>query len=416
MPKRKPKNPAQKIVAFFSSYGLAVVLMLLLLALTYFGTMAQTRMSLYDASNKYFESLIIFERIGFLTIPLPGVYLVSGFLFVNILTGALIRARKSWRRPGMVIAHSGILYILAAGFVSFHYTKEGNMVLFEGDRSDEIYNPSNWSFEISKHNAAGRGEKIYLIDTEDLKSLAKRGARRVFHSSEIPFELEIYGYARNIANRKGQPVGLIREAAENKPADVGRFIEGLALAPMEPNKKEAGGNLPAAYIRVIDKKGEKLADTFVMGSGPFSPRPLTVEVGDDTWAIDLTRRRHSLPFAIQLEKFEKEDHPGTRRAREYSSDVIRADDGVLTDKYHISMNKPMRYGGFTAYQASWGPQDAGPGDPLYSSLAVAHNPADQWPKYGTYVIALGMAIHFAQKLLAYLKRAARSREPKEDPS
>ncbi len=137
---------------------------------------------------------------------------------------------------------------------------------------------------------------------------------------------------------------------------------------------------------------------------------MTVEIGEETWSIDLTRRRYSLPFGLELEKFEKEDHPGTRRAREYSSDVVRIDDGVATDRYHISMNQPLRYGGFTAYQASWGPQGAGPGDRLYTSLAISNNPADQWPKWATYVVAIGMTIHFVQKLIGYLIRAGRSRD------
>ena len=93
------------------------------------------------------------------------------------------------------------------------------------------------------------------------------------------------------------------------------------------------------------------------------------------------------------------------------------------------MNKPMRYAGYTLYQASWGPPDAKQrevillpdgseveivkGDRLYTSLAVSRNPADQWPKYGTYVISLGMVIHFLQKLFAYLRRSSRARQKKE---
>ena len=114
-----------------------------------------------------------------------------------------------------------------------------------------------------------------------------------------------------------------------------------------------------------------------------------------------------------MTQFQKEDHPGTARAREYSSDVIKIDDGKLTDKVHISMNKPMRDSGYTLYQASWGPEGAKPGDKLYTSLAVSYNPADQWPKYGTYVISIGMTIHFVQRLLSYLKRNSRSRKKKE---
>ncbi len=410
----KQKSIPQKAFDFLSSYGLAVVLLALLLALTFFGTFAQVEHGLYDASNMYFESFIVVDDFKGIPLALPGVYLVSIVLFVNLLCGAIIRARKSWRRPGMIIAHGGILFILFSGFVAFHFTREGSMLLYKGDRADEIYNLTDWSIEVAKHGADGETLKTYVIEPDDLKPLYKKGARRVFHSAEIPFELELYGAVRNILNFKLEATGLVQEGAKaNAGASLsGGFVEGFALAAQRPNK-QAERNQPGTYIKVR-RDGEELAHTLLLGGNGFTPRPLTVEVGEETWSVNLTRRRFSLPFGLELEKFEKEDHPGTQRAREYSSDVVRVDDGVPTDRYHISMNRPMRYGGFTVYQASWGPQNAAPGDPLYTTLAVAHNPADQWPKWATYIVAIGMAIHFFQKLVAYLRRAGRANRKQED--
>jgi hypothetical protein len=537
---RKSKPLGLRVYHFFSGWTLAVILLSILLVLTYLGTMAQVEMGLYDASEKYFEAFFLTEKIGPVPIVLPGVYLVSVLLFLNLLLGAIIRARKSWKRPGMLIAHSGILYILFSGFVTFHFTEEGSMLLYEGDRADEIYNLTDWSIEVARHDAEGKREGAYVIGEEDLKPLWKKGARRTFFAKEMPFEFEIYSYARNITNSQGQLTGLptkeavdkekkgienLRELAKSRlslPADAsyaeldavvlpeslmpyideadsdtldlienlkilgpdrresgmgygdimkwvetlkelkpkeynedrydvsrikqawadegelwkrvangellvsryaghGEFIEGpykqlkyddLAILPRKESKTREA-NQPATYIKVKKASGKVLAHSILVGANPFAPRPLTVEVDGETWSIDLTRSRYSLPFGIELEKFEKEDHPGTDRAREYSSDVFRVDGGQVTDKYHISMNKPMRYGGFTLYQASWGPPGAKPGDRLYTSLAVSRNPADQWPKYGTYVVAVGLSIHFLQKLFAYLRRSSRSREKKE---
>ena len=74
------------------------------------------------------------------------------------------------------------------------------------------------------------------------------------------------------------------------------------------------------------------------------------------------------------------------------------------------MNKPLRSDGFTVYQASWGPEDAGKGEPLFTSLAVSRNPADQWPKYSCYIVSFGLTFHFVQKLFMYLMRTQRKRE------
>lgn len=396
-----------KVYNFFSGYLLAIILLSFLLLLTYFGTMAQVEMGLYEASEKYFESLFLVQKIGPVPIILPGVYLVSALLFLNLFLGGLVRAKKNWRRPGMVVAHFGILYILFAGFVAFHYTREGNMVLYEGDRSDEIYNLTDWSIEISNYNDEGEAIITYVVGPEQLNGLWKKGTKRTYYNSEIPFDIRVSGYARNIANGKGQLMGLLKSNAAKEKGI--RVVEGYGIFPVKTNKSMEF-NLPAAYFDVLGKDNTKISEGLIIGSGPFAPKPFTIEVNDSTWSIDLTREKFALPFGIELTKFQKEDHPGTARAREYSSDVIKIENGQSAGERLISMNEPMRDQGYTLYQASWGPEGAKPGDPLYTSLAVSYNPADQWPKYGTYVISIGMTIHFVQRLIAYLRRSARSRK------
>ena len=590
---RKKKSFLSKLYDFFSGYLLAVILLTFLLALTYFGTMAQVKMGLYEASEKYFESFFLVDKIGSVPVLLPGVYLVSALLFLNLSLGAIVRARKSWRRPGMLIAHSGILYILLAGFVAYHYTKEGNMLLYEpgvkiinktdrsimiplpgGDKalqpeslepegfdvrlkalqhlplkelvnsgnvksiplgdhqSDEIYSLLNWSIEVTKYNSDDEREFIHVIGPDQLSGSWKEGEARSFKHDDIPFLLKVSGYVKNIMNSKGQLPGLLSqkqiESDEYKKKNIRVVVgegetKGYGINSV-PTNKTMERNLPAAYFDIFTEIGieynsefesniagkailiefgeriEKNRALYVFGengfmrshkdgklvgesvgysvdglevkfsareeenvqaadklemrmlfasedpklgdeitikdrntsfagkilkidqepnysalligsSPPIPPRPFTFSVGGEKWSVDLTRHRYTLPFAIELENFQKEDHPGTMRAREYSSDVIKINTGR---KVHISMNKPMRDAGYTLYQASWGPEGAGPNDRLYTSLAVSHNPADQWPKYGTYVIAIGMTIHFVQKLFSYLKRNNRSRRREED--
>ena len=423
----KQKSLLGNIYDFFSGYLLAVILLTFLLALTYFGTMAQVEMGLYEASDKYFESLFLVEKIAGVSFVLPGVYLVSALLFLNLTLGGIVRARKNWRRPGMLIAHGGILYILVAGFVAFHYTKEGNMLLYEPNgsdemhQSDEIYSLINWSIEISNYGSDGKRKFIHVIGPDQLSGSWKGGKARSFRHSEIPFALKVSGYEKNIANGKGQLAGLMGEEkakVKNKENNkkIIRVVEGFGIESM-PTNKTMEFNLPATYVDIYPRVGtdkyssKEITSGLLIGSSPpFAPKPFTFSIGDEQWSVDLTRHRYTLPFAIELENFQKEDHPGTMRAREYSSDVIKIDTGR---KVHISMNKPMRDAGYTLYQASWGPEGAGPGDRLYTSLAVSHNPADQWPKYGTYVIAIGMTIHFVQKLFSYLKRTNRTRRREE---
>jgi hypothetical protein len=69
---------------------------------------------------------------------------------------------------------------------------------------------------------------------------------------------------------------------------------------------------------------------------------------------------------------------------------------------------PLRDKGLILFQSSWGPQDAAPGDDLFSVFSVVRNPSDHWPLYSCIVIAIGMAITFIQKFLAYSKQQAKT--------
>ena len=102
-----------------------------------------------------------------------------------------------------------------------------------------------------------------------------------------------------------------------------------------------------------------------------------------------------------------EEHPRSSMPRVFSSDVIRIDDEG-EQEFHITMNAPLRYEGFTFSQNSWGPQDPSrqPRDgTLFSVLEVSTNPTDQWPKYFCFMMAYGMLIHFLAKLSRYVARA-----------
>ena len=73
-----------------------------------------------------------------------------------------------------------------------------------------------------------------------------------------------------------------------------------------------------------------------------------------------------------------------------------------TEAVLIKMNEPMRTQGYTFFQASWGPQDARPGDKLFSVFEVVKNPADKWPEYSLYVVAVGLCGHFLATLTLFI--------------
>ena len=138
------------------------------------------------------------------------------------------------------------------------------------------------------------------------------------------------------------------------------------------------------------------------------PGTWTLRVGDRTFSIDLRKRSWQLPFRVHLRDFTRELHPGTSIPASFYSEVSCMDGAVLQD-VRISMNAPLRRDGYTLYQAGWGPQDAPPGTPLFSTFAVVHNPVDRLPLIACIVIALGLLIHFSPKLTRHIRvQAART--------
>ena len=109
-----------------------------------------------------------------------------------------------------------------------------------------------------------------------------------------------------------------------------------------------------------------------------------------------------MPFTVVLDKFTKEDHPRMEMPKAFSSDITVIE-GASSRPVKISMNEPLRDAGLVLYQASWGPADAGPGEPLFSTLSVVRNPADQYPLYACIVIAAGLMLHFSRKLVRYIR-------------
>ncbi|MEM7146624.1 MAG: cytochrome c biogenesis protein ResB [Verrucomicrobiota bacterium] len=397
--KQKSTNPAQWLLRFFSSFGLATVVLFLMCVVTLFGTLAQVEMGIYEAQKKYFESFFVVHWLGpvpgkGLPLPLPGGLLLMILLFINLAVGTALKVRKKWKQPGLLIAHLGILFLLLGGFVTFKYSTKGAMVLYEGQTSDLFSSYHDWQIEVAKVVGENEiGDHAFVIEKAQLKDM-RPDEQRVFTSEDLPFDVVINGYARN---SMVLPADIpIAQSSGSKEVD-GYIVQPAALDP------EAARNIPGAYVGVRSKSGGEEEEVILWG---FARHPATVPVGDDEWTFQLIKERWKAPFEVKLDKFTHEYHPKTQIPRVYQSDVTKFE-GDLEEEYEISMNRPLRHEGYTFYQESWGPEGAQPGDQVWSQLAVSKNPADQWPMWSCWVVGIGLLIHFLQKLGGYLGRAQR---------
>lgn len=127
-------------------------------------------------------------------------------------------------------------------------------------------------------------------------------------------------------------------------------------------------------------------------------------------------RRLNLDFNLQLSKFNIGRYQGTMRASSYESQVVLFEKGAampnaehpisdsgpqIKPDIKISMNEPLKYGGYTFYQSSF--QEDETGKPFISILSVNRDPG-RWLKYlGSLIMVFGIGHLFWLKTRAKRK-------------
>jgi len=378
----------KKTFAFLASYGLACVLFVLLFLLTFLGTLYQVDHGLYAAQKQYFESIVLVHwAFGFLPIPLPGGYLVMTLLFVNLLLGGFVRLREGWVKVGVLIAHIGMGMLLAGSFITYRASFGGHLKLNEGETKKEFISYNEWEIAVTDTSSADTATEYQIREANFARLTEDRS--RDFRFPDFPFTLRISRFSPNATLTKAPGTG-------GSPAVNGFCLEA------QPEERENEANVAGAYAEVLPANGAS-QQGLLWGQ---ARQPYAFTLDGRSFTVELRKRQFPLPFALRLDKFTFERHPGTMMAKVYRSNATKIENGV-EEAVEITMNEPLRHLGYTFYQSSYGPQNAKPGDRMYSVLAVVRNPADQVPLYSCLVIAAGMTAHFLLALFRYLRREAR---------
>ncbi len=121
-------------------------------------------------------------------------------------------------------------------------------------------------------------------------------------------------------------------------------------------------------------------------------------VDKQAYVLTFRDRTIDLDFTLTLKKFILGKYQGTQRAASYASDVL-IDDKIAIN---ISMNEPLKYKGFTFYQASFEKDNFG--RPVASILSVNKDPGRALKYIGSLLIVLGsMHLFYYRKFKQQLK-------------
>lgn len=339
-----------------------------LMILLVLGTVMQRELGLYDAQRLYFSSWIFW--LG--PIPLPGGYATLGALTLCLTIKFLCFSPWRAHQTGIILTHLGILVLLIGGLLTAFTQKEGYLLLKEGQSGNAVSDYHERIVTIEKD-----GAPFEIIPFDSLKSRLAR--------LDLPFSVSI---ERTCRNCRPAPV---------KDADGRHGLAQQISLQDAPLDKDNEGNLSGVMLRVKGAQDDQDGIYLSMEEIPHRPE---ITHGDSTYRFYIGRAQTILPFDIELVDFKREMHPGTDMARGFSSDVI-VKDGDITWPYHIRMNEPLRYKGYTFYQASFSLRPDGE----YSILSIVENKGRIFPYLASAIIFAGLLLHVILRMRASKGRA-----------
>mgnify|MGYP001573545150 CR=1 FL=1 len=366
----RQKLRKNKTIRSLSSVKLAVVCLILLFILTYWGTIAQVHQGLYIAQERFFESFF-FLVLGF--IPFPGAQLVMWVLFVNLACVALTRLIYKWRNTGIIIIHFGLMLFLISGYIVLHGSQESSLTLYEGQSSNVSRAYHDWEIAVweagKDENSLRYTRKVTAIDAGGLRTAQD------INFSQLGFQLTVKNFYRNCLAYAG-------------PVDARKILNtsGIQRLQQADLEKEPEKNIPGGIFTIQPKEGKKF-DLLLYGNEDV---PFSFKAGGKNYAIMLRQARYPLPFQLKLIDFMMEQYPGTDTPRSFKSQVAINTNNAWREKL-ISMNNPLRDKEFTLYQSSYQIDKMGN---EASTLAVVKNRGRILPYAATFVTFAGLVIHF----------------------
>ncbi|MGD0812119.1 MAG: cytochrome c biogenesis protein ResB [Verrucomicrobiota bacterium] len=402
-----------RFVSIITSLRLTVVCLVAALILVFVGTLAQVDLGLYAAQAKFFRSFFVYWTPGGgrLSIPVfPGGWLIGLVLLANLLAAHVKRFRFTPRKYGILLVHSGLIFLLVGQFMTEIFQVESTMRIEVGGTKN--YSEAPRRAELAVVDVTDPDKDKVVVIPESV--LAKGGEIR---APDLPFALRVERYLPN-----STPAGPMTGEGEKIRATQGIGRQ-LLFSPAPITTDMDSEDNPAALIQVVSDKGpvgdwtvstwmtrypefERLQNSLgsILGNTSLT-QPQSFTFGGRTWHIALRPVRYYKPYAMTLLAFHHDLYPGTDIPKNYSSNVHLHDPATGEDRdVKIFMNSPLRYRGETYYQASFEPGDRG------TILQVVRNPASITPYVACSLVALGLVVQFLMHLSGFARKRAQSLE------
>ncbi|MCA9275836.1 MAG: cytochrome c biogenesis protein CcsA [Phycisphaerales bacterium] len=385
----------KRIIKAQASLKLTVLLLSLAMILIFVGTLAQTRLGVWQAVDTYFRSWVAFIDFGLIAggeprgagIPFPGGLSIAGVMIVNLVAAHIVRFKATRKRIGILVLHAGLIMLLLGEFVTGYFANEGLMTIDEGQSSSYLEDIREVEIAIIDPSHQDH-DRVVSIPMRMIVAASR--TQQPIHDELMPFSIRIDEWMPNAQ--------LFRIDSPHL-ATNGIGLEARAQAAPQVSGVEGGKtDAPASYVTLFD--GNEPIGTWLLSSQLTDLQ--RVDRDDKAYGIAMRYTRTYLPYELSLIDFSHDTFTGTSIAKNFSSDVRITDPARGTDReVRIWMNNPLRYGGRTFYQASYKPDGSG------TVLQVVRNPGWLMPYLSCILVTLGMTWHFLQSITAFLRRRMR---------
>jgi len=408
----------KKTVQFLTSLKLTVALLAFAIVLVFVGTLAQADEGLYGAQAHYFKQWIVIgaNLFGYkIPLLLPGGYLIGVMLLVNLICAHIYRFRFTTDKLGIQLAHAGVIVLLIGQLSTDLLSHEMQMRFTEGETRS--YSDSATDFElvfVSSNVVTSIPEKM-LKPGNELRIESLPFTVRVkshWHNSDLTFRAPMMQNAPPIASN-----GLALKFDFHYQPDVKTMDE---------------RNTPTAVIELIGPNGSfgtwvvsvyagdagvarQMQEGYSAQVGPEMAhqivselvKPQTLDINDKKFTFLMRPMQVRHPFSLTLLKATHTVYPGTDIPKDFRSRV-RIDNAQTSERreVEISMNHPLRYGGYTyyQYQMSAGEVVERAGQTPYSVLSVVRNPSWLTPYIGCGMVGVGLIMQFLKHLVGFVSK------------
>jgi ABC-type transport system involved in cytochrome c biogenesis permease subunit len=403
---------ARKGLKALASLQLTVVLFSFALVLIFFGTVAQMDFGIWTVVEKYFYSWVVWVPTDLIhkflnvfwkesypdgapawtgSFPLPAGKMLGWLMLLNLLAAHAVRFRLTWKRLGVLTIHSGLILLFVGEFITREHAVEQRMSIDEGQSVNYAQDARYVELVLIDRSDPSRDTEVTIPE----RMLKKQG--RIAHP-DLPVDVEVVSPFMVNATRHPPKPG------ESNPASAGRGRSAIAKeVPEVSGLEENKINLPAVYVRLFKKGTDEELGTYLAALEFYLVRGRpwdTVEVDGKTYELVMRFKRYYKPYRVYLDKFKAERYIGTKKAKEFFSDVrIEDATGALVRQQRIAMNEPLRYGGETFYQGGFDETTE-----KTTVLQVVKNPGWVLPYVSCIVVGLGLLTHFGIYLVQFLKR------------